>query len=310
MDVRFRSVSLERDRGFRLRVPALELDGGGVTALFGPNGSGKSTVLRLIAGLERPETGSVTLAGVHAAEAAPRQVAYAFQEAVFLSGTVRRNLALALDLRGVVGDEAQARIQEASDATGTRGLLDADARYLSGGEEQRVNLARTLALRAPLTLLDEPLAQLDGPIRLRLLDDLPDLLSRFTETTVVVTHDLEEASRLADRLIVLIEGEVRAHGGMAKVLREPPDPEVAELLGFLVVRTDSGRIAVQPKRLRVGDGPVRLEMTVRRVVDLGHTREVVGAIGDARVAVVLPGGYTEPLPGATLLVAADEAVTF
>lgn len=310
MDVLVDAVDLARERGFRLRIPHLGIPGGCVTALFGPNGAGKTTLLRLVGGLEKPSAGRVVIGGRDAAETARHRVGYAFQEAVFFSGSVRRNLELALDLRGVRGRDAVARIEEAADATGTTALLDADARRLSGGEGQRVNVARTLALRAPLTLLDEPLAQLDGATRLRLLDDLPDLLGRFTETTILVTHDLAEASRLADRLVVLVAGEVRADGGMAEVLRRPPDPEVAELLGHILVATPAGTIAVHPKRLRVGDGPVRVDLTVRRVLDLGHEREVVGSIGDARVTVALPGGYPEPAPGATLTVAADEAVPF
>ncbi len=310
MDVRICGVELERDGRFRFEASDLKIQGGGATALFGPNGAGKTTLLRLIGGLETPTCGSVSLGGEPAAVAAPRTVAYAFQEAVFFSGTVRRNLTLALELRGVTGDEASRRIDEAAEATGATPLLDADARRLSGGEGQRVNLARTLSLRSPLTLLDEPLAQLDGVSRLRLLDDLPDLLARFTETTVLVTHDLAEASRLADRLVVLIDGRVRAHAETAQLLRRPPDPEVAGLLGFLLVPTGAGLLGIQPKGLRVGDGPVRVEMIVRRVIDLGHVREVVGAIGEARVAVALPSGYAAPAPGDTLAVAADEAVTF
>jgi len=310
MDVRVDGLELERDRRFRLRVPALHIEGGRVTALVGPNGAGKTTLLRVIAGLESPTRGSVFLDEEPATLVAPRRVAYAFQEAVFVSGTVRRNLALALELRGIGTDEALRRIEEVTDATGTAPLLDVDARRLSGGEAQRVNLARTLSLRSSLTLLDEPLAQLDGPFRIRLLDDLPDLLRRFTPTTVLVSHDLDEASRLADRLIVLINGEIRAHDDLAGLLRRPPNPTVAELLGFLLVHTNGGLLAIQPKRLRVGDGPVRVEMSVRRVIDLGHAREVVGTIGDARVAVVLPAGYAEPRPGDTLAIAADEAVGF
>lgn len=310
MKVSIRELEIERERGFRLLVPDLSIEASCATALFGPNGAGKTTLLRAIAGLESGPRGSVLLDGRPAAEVAPRQVAYAFQEAVFFSGSVRRNLALALDLRGVDSAEAARRIADVAQATGTTALLDADARRLSGGEAKRVNLARALALRSPLTLLDEPFAQLDGPLRLRLLDDLPDLLERFTQTALIVTHDLEEAARLASRLVVVIDGEVRAHDEVATLLRQPPDPEVARLLGFVLVEGGGGALAIQPGRLRVGDGPVRVDMTVRRVIDLGHAIEVVGAIGDARVAVVLPRGHQRPAPGETFSVAADEAVRF
>ena len=309
MEVVASGLKFARGDRFQLSVPDLRIGTGHTTAVFGANGCGKTTLLRLMGGLEQPQAGSLTLGGEDAVTVAPARVGYAFQEAVFLSGTVRRNLALALELRGVEPAAARRRIEEAAEATGVAGLLDADARRLSGGEGKRVSLARTLALRASLTLLDEPMAQLDGAIRLRLLDDLPDLLARFTESTILVTHDLGEAARLADRLLVLIDGEVRAHGDTATLLRRPSDPDVAVLLGFFVVETGAGPTAIHPRGLRVGDGSLRLEMQVRRVVDLGSTREVVGSIAGTRVTVTLPDGYAAPEPGAALSVATDDAVT-
>ena len=308
MDVRATDLELVRGPRFRLSVSELVIPSGLVTAVIGANGAGKTTLLRLMGGLEAPTRGTIALGGVAAAVAAPRHAAYAFQEAVFLSGTVQRNLSLALGLRGVAEADAARRIGEIADATDIEALLGADVRSLSGGESKRVSLARTLSLQAPITLLDEPMAQLDGAIRLRLLDDMPDLLARFTQSTVLVTHDLEEAARLADRLLVMIGGEIRAQGDIATLLRRPPDADVATLLGYLLVETGTGRIGIHPKRLRVGDGPVRVEMKVRRVVDLGHAREVVGTIGNARVAVRLPSGYEEPVRNATLVLATDDVI--
>jgi ABC-type sugar transport system ATPase subunit len=130
-----------------LDVPELGLAEGRVTALLGPNGSGKSTLLRLLAGLERPRTGRVLVGGRPAREARA-SVAYAFQEAVFLSGSLRANLDLALRLRGLPAPERRTRLAEAATACGVAHLLDRPAGRLSGGEAQRANLARTLSLRA------------------------------------------------------------------------------------------------------------------------------------------------------------------
>ena len=308
MKIDVRELVFQRGGRFRLQVPDLQVPHGSVTAILGPNGSGKTTLMRLLAGLELPDCGTVHLNGAPAAAVASREVSYAFQEAVFFSGTVRRNLELALDLRGVSQQDARQRIDEVTAATGTGDLLSADAQLLSGGEAQRLNLARALSLRAPLTLLDEPLAQLDGAIRLKILDELPDLFERFAETVILVTHANEEALRLADRLIVLVDGEIRASAEKSALLESPPDALVAELLGFAVLPSLGGLLAIRPGGLSVGPGAVVFPLVVRRVVSLAHGREILGTIGEARVAVALPSGVAAPRPGESIEVSAAEAI--
>jgi ABC-type sugar transport system ATPase subunit len=201
MDVVLHDVAVSRAGRMVLDVPSLVLPTGTTTAVFGPNGSGKTTLLRVVAGLDGAGHGTVRIGGAEVGrqDGGPPRTAMAFQEQVFVGGSVRRNLSLALELRGVPREERAGRIAEAAAELGIEAVLDRPARQLSGGEAQRVNLARALALRAPVTLLDEPLSGIDRVARTQLLDDLPRLLATFASTTILVTHDREEAFRLADR---------------------------------------------------------------------------------------------------------------
>jgi len=311
MDVGLEGLCAARDGRLVLQVPALVFPRGTTTAVFGPNGAGKTTLLRLIAGLERPATGRVVLGPdlVQPSPAARRCVAYAFQEDVFLARTVRANLELGLHLRGVARRERRHRVEEAACECGILHLLGRPAHRLSGGESQRANLARALCLRAPVTLLDEPLARLDEAARVRLLDDLPRLLSTFATTTVLVTHDREEAFRLADRLVVTIAGTVRAAGPKGEVFARPPDAQVAGLLGYtLLRRPDDGLVGIPPGALRLGGGRIRFELIAQRIVDLGSHREVVGRIGETRVTLPLAPGAPCPRAGEHVSVGADTAL--
>ena len=199
MDVALDGVAVLRDGRTVLDAPALSFLSGTTTAVFGPNGAGKTTLLRVVAGLQRPVRGQVRIgnSAVRPPRHAPPRTALAFQERVFVGGTVRENLALGLGLRGLAPEEQRSRIVEAAAELDFTDLLDRPARQLSTGEAQRVNLARALALRAPVTLLDEPLSGIDRIARVQLLDDLPRLLATFATTTILVTHDREEAFRLA-----------------------------------------------------------------------------------------------------------------
>ena len=304
MNVAVGGLVFRRGRRTVLAIPRLEFASGRVIALLGPNGSGKSTLLRLISGLERPAAGTISFDGAELRRHERSQaIAFAFQDPVFITGTVRENFDLALKLRKLPETERAARISEAAGACGIAALLDRNAHQLSGGEAQRANLARALALRAPLTLLDEPLSGLDAAGRRQLLHALPGLLREFTRTAIVVTHDREEAVRLADDLTVLVGGEVRASGPKATVLRHPPDPETAELLGFTVVESDDGVLAIAPGALRVGDGAAPFVMHVETTTESGSRSEISGWIGAAPVTVVVDG--PAPAPGTTLAVSAD-----
>jgi ABC-type sugar transport system ATPase subunit len=310
MDVTLEQVVVVRGGRSVLDVSALSLLSGTTTAVFGPNGAGKTTLLRVVAGLERPARGRVLIgnAAPRAGEGLPPSTAIAFQEKVFVSGSVRRNLELALELRGVSSAGRTARIAEVAGECGISTLLDRAARQLSSGEAQRVNLARTLALRAPVTLLDEPLSGIDRVTRLQLLDDLPGLLATFATTTVVVTHDREEAFRLADHLVILVDGVVRAAGPKAMVYRSPADRTVAELLGYTVFPLAGGLIAVPSGAMRLGRGTPGFTLCVERVVDMGNHPHVIGRVGETRMDLRLANGDPLPTPGESLEVYAPTHV--
>jgi ABC-type sugar transport system ATPase subunit len=310
LDVAVEGLRFERSGRTVLDIAGLDFGGGSTTAVFGPNGSGKTTLLRLIGGLERPAAGTIRSGGAPVTRdpASRRHVGFAFQEAVVVGGSVRRNLDLALRLRALPPADREARIAEAARECGIEPLLDRSARQLSSGEAQRANLARALALRAPVTLLDEPLTGIDRTTRVQLLDDLPSMLATFAATTILVTHDREEAFRLADHLVVLVEGKVRASGPKAEVYARPPDRVAAELLGYTVVPASAGAIGVPPGAWMVGQGEPSFEMLVERVVDMGNHLHAAGKVGGVRVDLRLRPGEPAPSTGERITIAARSHV--
>ena len=213
-----------------------------VTVLFGPSGSGKTTVLRLLAGLERPDAGHIAwggtrwadaLAGVHRPPQT-RHLGFLTQAyALFPHLSVAGNLGFGLS--DLTARARADRTAELVDLLDLQGLEDRHPAQLSGGQQQRVALGRTLARRPSLLLLDEPLSALDRPAQLRLRRDLRDLLRRLDVPTVVVTHDRAEALQLGDRLVVMDNGRVCQAGEIQRVFDRPTDPAVARILGVETV---------------------------------------------------------------------------
>ncbi len=310
MDVRLENIRFQRGARTVLEIPALLFADGHTTALVGPNGAGKSTILRLIAALERPGAGSVLIGGERVTPRVARErVAYAFQQPVFLSESVRANIELGLRLRGVPRADRGRRTVEAAAAFGIADLLDRPALRLSGGEAQRANLARALSLRAPITLLDEPLSGLDGPARRQLLHALPGMLRQFATTTIIVTHDRDEALRLADDIAVLIDGKVRVAAPRATTFGSPPDAATAAFMGYTLLPVAGAICAIAPRGLRIGPGDHEFEMTVDEVLDFGVRREVWGRIADVVVSVGLSAGEG-PLPETIKVSATSRAAVF
>jgi molybdate transport system ATP-binding protein len=219
----------------------LDLAHAPVTVLFGPSGAGKTTLLRCLAGLDRPERGSLIeldgqrwdAPGSHV-PARQRAVGYLFQEhALFPHLSVAANVGYGL--HRLPRHRRDARIAEALAAAGAAHLHDRSARGLSGGEAQRVALARALAPDPRLLLLDEPLSALDSPTRSRLRGELRRLLLDAGIPTVLVTHDRAEALALGDHIVVLIDGRLHQTGTIEEVFNRPATAEVAAAVGMETV---------------------------------------------------------------------------
>jgi molybdate transport system ATP-binding protein len=207
----------------------IPLDESPVTVLFGPSGAGKTTLLRLIAGLERPDSGSILFRGREwfgAACLAPqeRRAGFLFQDyALFPHLTVGENVAY-----GSRDREKTARIME---SFGLNAFSRRLPRAISGGQQQRVALARALAADPALLLLDEPLSALDAASRARMRQELRRTLLASSVPAIVVTHDRAEAIALGDWIAVVVDGAIRQTGPIQGVFRKPSDPQVAESLG-------------------------------------------------------------------------------
>ena len=245
-------------------IEELDLAAGERLAVLGANGAGKTTLLRLFAALDTPTAGTVTMDGVPIAGArlsVRHGIGYATQRPALLSTSVIRNVELPLRWRGI--DKGARRIAAfaALERLSVAHLADRKALSLSGGEAQRVSLARALALEPRLLLLDEPAAGLDAEARRVFFDDLEAALADRTTTVVHVSHRAEEALRVADRVAVLAEGTVRQLGEPASLVQAPADATVAKLVGYdnvLPVRIDpSGQVLIadSPIGLRSGPGP-------------------------------------------------------
>ncbi|SOC56878.1 ABC transporter ATP-binding protein [Ornithinimicrobium cerasi] len=233
----------------------LSLDEGQVLAVLGPSGCGKSTLLRAVAGLERLDAGSVRwrerdLRGVPTHE---RGFALMFQDGqLFAHASVADNIGYALRLRRLGVAERRRRVDELLELVGLPGYGARRPATLSGGEQQRVALARSLAADPGLLLLDEPLSALDRSLRERLAGDLREILVTTGTTAVLVTHDHDEAFTIADRMAVMLAGQVVQEGTTAEVWRAPATREVAEFIGFETFLTGAAADTVSPPARRVG----------------------------------------------------------
>jgi sulfate transport system ATP-binding protein len=217
---------------------SFKIESGELVALLGPSGGGKSTVLRIIAGLETPDSGSVWLHGKDATHARvqDRAIGFVFQHyALFRHMTVRQNIAFGLDVRKRPKAEIERAVGELLELTQLAGLGDRYPTQLSGGQRQRVALARALAPRPELLLLDEPFGALDAKVRLELREWIRKLHKERGITSVFVTHDQEEAMDLADRVIVLHRGKVEQIGSPEELYDKPATEFVASFVGSINV---------------------------------------------------------------------------
>jgi tungstate transport system ATP-binding protein len=230
-------VQMTYDGLLALDVPSLRVHEGQTLAVIGPNGAGKSTLLRLLGLLEHPTEGRVLFRGQPVQSYSDlltvrRRMASVFQEPLLTDGTVEANVALGLRLRRVDSSEVSRRVRESMVTLGIGHLATRRTRTLSGGEAQRVSLARALVLDPEVLLLDEPFAALDPPTREGLLVDLKAILDKRRVSTIFVTHDRNEALALGDQVAVMIGGRVLQVDMPERVFAEPINEEVARFVGI------------------------------------------------------------------------------
>lgn len=224
-----------------LQLKHLEIPEGEVLAVVGPNGAGKSTLLLTLARLLKPKQGEILFDGQPASTESDttyrRRIALVMQDPLLFDTTVFENVAAGLKFRSVPREKVKYKVPLWLERLGVGHLSKRRAGHLSGGEAQRVSLARALALEPELLLLDEPFSALDPPTRAGILDDLGPLLIKTSTTTVFVTHDLQEAAQLSGHMAIIIGNRLRQVGNPDDVFKFPADEEVAQ---FLNHRTPTG----------------------------------------------------------------------
>lgn len=246
--IRIEAVSRQFGQAIALDGINLEIKAGEFFTLLGPSGCGKTTLLRLLAGLEAPDAGTIELGGVSMAAipAYQRSVNTVFQSyALFPHRNVRGNIAFGLEMRGQNAAAISEKIQAVSALIGIESLLERGVNQLSGGQRQRVALARALVNEPDVLLLDEPLSALDAGLRARLQVDLKRLQQQLGMTFVFVTHDQTEAMVMSDRIAVLEHGRVAQVGTPREIYEQPADHFVAQFMGHdnlldITARDDHG----------------------------------------------------------------------
>jgi sulfate transport system ATP-binding protein len=251
MSIEARGLSKRFGTFQAVKEVSFTVETGQVTALLGPSGSGKSTVLRLIAGLELPDLGQILIDGEDStwSSAERRGVGFVFQHyALFRHMTVAENIAFGLDVRKVPAPQVNERVAELLELVQLAGYAGRYPNQLSGGQRQRVALARALAPKPKVLLLDEPFGALDANVRAELRSWLRRLQDEVHMTTLLVTHDQEEAMELADRVVVMNKGAVEQAGAPSEIYDAPSTPFVASFIGAsnrLEGRISAGRTQVE-----------------------------------------------------------------
>jgi ABC-type sugar transport system ATPase subunit len=229
------NLLVRREENVVLDIESLAVERGEVLAIVGPNGAGKSTLFLMLARLLKAEQGEVLFNG-RPADSFPdleyrRQLALVLQEPLLMDMSVYENVALGLKFRRTSKAQIEEHVSHWLDRLGVAHLSGRPARKLSGGEAQRVSLARAFVLQPDLLLLDEPFTSLDAPTRIRLLEDLKSVLTETKMTTIFITHDLQEARKLATRMAVILKGRIEQSGVPQNVFDEPINERVADFLG-------------------------------------------------------------------------------
>jgi sulfate/thiosulfate transport system ATP-binding protein len=308
---------------------SLDVDTGSLVALLGPSGSGKSTLLRLIAGLEEADAGRVWITGEEATTRSvqERQVGFVFQHfALFKHRTVRQNVGFGLELRGWKHEAIRRRVDELLELVQLQGFGNRYPSQLSGGQRQRVALARALAVQPRVLLLDEPFSALATKVRKELRAWLRNLHDEMHVTTVIVTHDQEEAMEVADKIVVMNQGRIEQIGTPAEIYDQPASPFVMSFVGAVNVlpshvplapnRDQRSELFIRPHDLELHRQPQEgsVPAVLRRLTHLGRDIQAELTLASGEVVVAqLPReriDYRELQAGDALHITSRDSRTF
>ncbi len=293
------SLSLKGVRkqfGSTVALEHLDLDvaDGELIALLGPSGCGKTTALRVVAGFEHPDAGTVEVAGKPIGSLSPnkREMGMVFQAySLFPHLTASDNVAFGLKMRGIKGSEAEATVSEMLELVGLGDRAGSFPHQMSGGQQQRVALARALAIRPSVLLLDEPLSALDAKVRVQLRGEIRRIQKELGITTLFVTHDQEEALAMADRVGVMSSGRIEQLASPADVYERPSTTFVARFVGKMneipAVVADARTVKVAGSPVNgVSNGSRTAGTDVHLLVRPEHLTLVPSGNGDIDVRVV------------------------
>ena len=293
---------------------SLTAEEGSLLVLLGPSGCGKSTTLRLIAGLEQPDSGKVMIGGADVTHLTPaqRKISMVFQSyALFPHLSVAENIVFGLRVRRVSRGERDSRLKRVADIVGLGQLLDRKPSQLSGGQRQRVALGRAIIAEARVCLMDEPLSNLDAKLRHEMRTEIRALQQRLGMTMVYVTHDQTEAMTMADRVVLMRDGHVEQNGPPEELYSRPATAFTARFIGTppmnLITRNDDRTVGIRPEHVRIvsHDGrPAR----VKSVEHLGADSIVLCEF-EGQAISVRQDGFSKAAPGDNIRLAwaaADE----
>jgi ABC-type sugar transport system ATPase subunit len=309
---RIELVNLSKSFGAVAAVKSVDLaiEDGEFVVLVGPSGCGKTTTLRMVAGFEDPSAGEIRIDGkvVNDLEPRDRGLGMVFQtHALFPHKTVRQNIEFGLRMKNVPAAARAERVREVADMVRIGHLLDKMPNQCSGGESQRVALARTLVTQPSTFLLDEPLSSLDAKLRRELRAECDRLHQALRRTFIYVTHDQEEAMTLADRIVVMRAGEVVQIGSPMQIYSEPINSFVADFFGSPSMNLLAGEIVQEDGTARFRASgftvalPERFKDAKPGAATLGIRPEHVGVARDGAGDVQLAVRLVEPLGRDTLL---------
>jgi sn-glycerol 3-phosphate transport system ATP-binding protein len=280
---------------------SLTAEEGSLLVLLGPSGCGKSTTLRLIAGLEQPDQGTVAIGGTDVTHLSPaqRKIAMVFQSyALFPHLSVAENIVFGLRVRRVARAERDARLKRVAEIVGLSHLLERKPAQLSGGQRQRVALGRAIIAEARVCLMDEPLSNLDAKLRHEMRTEIRALQQRLGMTMVYVTHDQTEAMTMADRVVLMRDGRVEQNGTPEELYNRPVTAFTARFIGTppmnLIARGDR-LLGIRPEHIRIvsQDGHAA---RVKAVEHLGADSIILCEIEGQPVSV-RQEGFSKAAPG-------------